>query len=425
MPRTTSGGRVVLLKMLLALVAVGLAPALAVAQTKKPETPAAAGTIVDVHLFWTATCPHCTQARRFLEQRVPEIAGARLHSHELDGDAHREALYIALSRRYKNDPPAVPLIVIGDEAFVGYGDDTTTGAALERKIRACLAAPCTDVAGSMLAGAGKGVTAPPPSGDGQGPGVTRPTLPKTVWLPGLGEIDTGSLSLPMLTVVLAAVDGFNPCAMWVLVFLIGLLIGMNDHVRMWTYGSVFLLTSGAIYFAFMAAWLNLFLFIGSLAWVRAAVGLLAIGAGAFHLREFITNPDAACPVTTPGERQRVMERLRSAVSERSFLMAILGIMALAVAVNLIELLCSAGIPAVYTQVLALSNLSAPSYYGLLTLYIAVFMLDDIFVFVAAMATLNAFGLQTSFSRWSRLVGGAVMLAIGVLLLVKPEWLTLI
>jgi hypothetical protein len=212
--------------------------------------------------------------------------------------------------------------------------------------------------------------------------------------------------------------------MWVLVFLIGLLLGLNDRFRMWSYGAAFLLTSGAVYFLFMAAWLNLFLFLGSLAWIRLVVGLFALGAGTYYLREFVRNPDAACRVTTAGERQRVMDRLRRAVSDRSFLMAILGIMALAVAVNLIELLCSAGIPAVYTQVLALSDLSPLAYYAHLALYIAVFMLDDTVIFVAAMLTLQATGLAMSYSRWSHLIGGMVLFVIGLLLVLKPEWLAI-
>jgi hypothetical protein len=228
----------------------------------------------------------------------------------------------------------------------------------------------------------------------------------------------------MLTIVLGAVDGFNPCAMWVLVLLIGLLVGMNDRVRMWSYGAAFLLTSGAVYFLFMAAWLNLFLFLGSLAWIRAAVGVFALGAGALYLREFVRSPNAACAITTPGERQRVMDRLRSAVSERSFAMAILGIMVLAVAVNMIELLCSAGIPAVYTQVLALSGLTPLGYYAYLALYIAVFMIDDAVIFVAAMLTLQATGLAASYSRWSHLIGGAVLLGVGLLLIFRPAWLAM-
>lgn len=379
---------------------------------------------VDVHLFWTATCPHCAKARRFLERTVPSIPGAHLHSFQLDGDGRREAAFIALSKRYKNDPPGVPMIVVGDEAFVGYRDDATTGAEIERRIKACLAAPCADPAGPILAQAGVMESGTQPAAETEGSQIRRPGLPATISLPGIGDFETRSLSLPILTIVLGAVDGFNPCAMWVLVFLIGLLLGLNDRFKMWSYGAVFLLTSGAVYFVFMAAWLNLFLFLGSLAWIRFVVGVFALGAGTYYLREFVRNPDAACRVTAAGEKQRVMDRLRSAVSERSFLMAVLGIMALAVAVNMIELLCSAGIPAVYTQVLALSDLSPLAYYAHLALYIAVFMLDDMVIFIAAMLTLQATGLAMSYSRWSHLIGGTVLVVIGLLLVFKPEWLAM-
>lgn len=375
---------------------------------------------IDVSLFWTATCPHCQSARRFLEKAIPTIPGARLRSLELNGDARHEAAFVSLSERFKNDPPAVPLIIVGEEAFIGYDEDATTGAAIESKIRACMAGGCADVVGPIVAGSvGAAEIA-----SGGPPMSRRPELPKTIWLPLLGEIDTFALSLPALTIVLGAVDGFNPCAMWVLVFLIGLLVGLKDRVRMWSYGAVFLLTSGAVYFAFMAAWLNLFLLVGSLVWIRLAVGVFALGAGAYYLREFWTNPDAVCPVTSPGEKQRVMDRLRSAVAERSFLVAILGIMGLAIAVNMIELLCSAGIPAVYTQVLALSDLSQPVYYAYLALYIAVFMLDDAAIFVVAMLTLQATGFAATYSRYSHLIGGGVLILIGALLMFRPEWLAM-
>ena len=405
----------------LAFMALLLSHALAQEQSGGQRAQVPSGGAVDVHLFWTATCPHCASARRFLERIVPGIPGARLRSFELDGDGRREAAFIALSTQFKNEPPAVPFIIVGDEAFVGYRDDATTGAEIERRIRTCLAVPCVDVAGPILAQQGASEPGSQEVADKPGPRIRRPELPGTISLPGFGNIETRSLSLPMLTVVLGAVDGFNPCAMWVLVFLIGLLVGLNDRLRMWTYGAAFLLTSGAVYFVFMAAWLNLFLFLGSLTWIRAAVGVFALGAGAYYLREFVRSPDATCPVTSPGEKQRVMDRLRSAVSERSFLLAILGIMALAVAVNMIELLCSAGIPAVYTQVLALSNLSPLGYYSHLALYIAVFMLDDAVIFITAMLTLQVTGLAASYSRWSHLIGGGVLLGIGFLLIVKPEW----
>lgn len=134
------------------------------------------------------------------------------------------------------------------------------------------------------------------------------------------------------------------------------------------------------------------------------------------------DPDAACNVTAPQARRRVFESLRKLATESRFWLALAGIVALAFAVNLVELLCSAGIPAVYTQVLALSHLPVWQYYAYLWLYILVFMLDDLFVFVVAMKTLQITGVTTRYTRFSHLAGGAVLLAVGALLLLRPEWL---
>lgn len=378
---------------------------------------------VPVYLFWTETCPHCAKAKSFLEALSRRTPGIEVHALELSGEERHERAFATLSKRFSVDPPAVPLIVIGDDVVVGYDEDATTGAEIEARIEACRSPACTDVASEYVRGTHASVTAADAANGLEAePQVRRPALPDTIRLPGVGEIATRSLSLPALTLALGAIDGFNPCAMWVLVFLIGLLVGMQDSFRMWSYGAVFLLTSAAVYFAFMAAWLNIFLILGSLPWIRAAIGVFAVGAGGFYLWQFATNPDATCPVTSPGKRERVMTRLKTAVGERSFMLAVAGLVVLAVGVNMIELLCSAGIPAVYIQVLALSDLSPFEYYGYLTLYIAVFLLDDVIVFVTAMVTLRAAGLAASYARYSHLIGGVVLSAIGLLLIFKPAWL---
>jgi hypothetical protein len=246
--------------------------------------------------------------------------------------------------------------------------------------------------------------------------------PKTIRLPLLSELELATLSLPALTVLLAAIDGFNPCAMWTLLFLMGLLVGIPDRVRMWTLGAAFIAASAAVYYLFLAAWLNLLLFLGMVAWIRAAVALVALAGGAYYLREFFVNPEAMCRVTGGESRQRVLARLRAFALERRFWLALAGIVLLAVAVNLVEFICSAGIPAVYVQVLALSDLPPWQYHAYLLLYILVFMLDDLLVFVVAMKTLQVAGLTGAYARWSHLVGGGLLLLVGLLLLFRPEWL---
>jgi hypothetical protein len=222
--------------------------------------------------------------------------------------------------------------------------------------------------------------------------------------------------------VLGAIDGFNPCAMWALLFLISLLLGMKDRKRMWILGTAFIFTSALVYFTFMAAWLNLILFIGIVAWVRIIIGLIALLGGGYNLKEYFTSPAGVCKVSGGDKKQKFFEKLKDVTKQKNFYIALGGIVVLAFAVNLIELICSAGLPAVYTQVLALSDLSILQYYLYLLFYVFIFMLDDLIVFIIAMKTLEVTGFTAKYSKWSHLIGGILMIAIGLLLIFRPELL---
>ena len=247
-------------------------------------------------------------------------------------------------------------------------------------------------------------------------------IPETITVPFIGELNIKNLSLPFLAAVLGGLDGFNPCAMWTLLFLISLLLGMENRKRMWILGTTFIAASASVYFFFMAAWLNLMLFIGMIVWVRIIIGLVALAGGGYNLKEYFTNKDAACKVTNTEKRQKVFARLKDIAHQKSFLLALGGIIILAFAVNLVELICSAGLPVVFTQILTLSNLAGWQYYSYILLYIFFFMLDDLFIFVVAMTTLRITGVTGKYSRFSHLIGGILMLIIGLILILKPELL---
>ncbi len=388
------------------LLVAALAPA-AIAQ------PAA----VDVYVFWREGCPHCERELDFLRGLNVRDPAARVHTLEVGRDLRNRRALAEVARRLGAERLAVPFTVIGEQHFIGYNDATTTGALIESLVQACRDNACPDPVADVLASAERApATADEPRSERETPEQDR------VRVPVLGDLPVRELSLPALTVVLGAVDGFNPCAMWTLVFLIGLLVGMRDRTRMWVLGTAFIVASAAVYFVFMAAWLNLLLFLGMLLWIRLAVGAIAIGGGAYYLREFWVNRAGVCKVTGQARRQRVLNRLRELSTERSFLLSLGGIVLLAFAVNLIELLCSAGIPAVYTQVLAYHSLSSWQYYAYLALYILVFMLDDLIVFFGAMATLQVAGLGARYARWSHLIGGVLLTVIGALMWVRPDLL---
>ena len=193
---------------------------------------------------------------------------------------------------------------------------------------------------------------------------------------------------------------------------------------MWILGAAFLGATGVMYFAVMTAWLNVFLFLGAVAWVRVIISLLAIGGGFYFLREYWTKPEAVCQVTNPGRRQKIMSAFRATVQQNQLILSVAGIMTLAVLVNFIELLCSAGIPAVYTQILAMNELPVAINYLYVGVYVAVFMLDDIAIFATAMLALRVTGLTGSYARYSHLIGGVVLLMIGAVMLLRPELLSI-
>ncbi len=355
-------------KIFLILTAIFLLLGLA-SPTQAKENP------ILIQFFWAIGCPHCAKEEVFLKSLESKYPQLEIKDYEITANRQNLLLLQETGKKLKADVSGVPFTVVGNQYFSGYLSDKTTGKDIE----------------AAIAGI-------PPN------------------------FKYSHLPLPLLTLVMALLDGFNPCAMWTLLFLISLLLGMKDRRRMWALGIAFIVSSAFVYFLFLSAWLNLFLFLGLVVWVRILIGLVALGAGGYYLRDYWVNKYGACKVMGNERRQKMFEKIRSITRKRQFILALGGIILLAVAVNLVELICSAGLPAIYTKILSLSNLPTWQYYLYLLLYILIFMLDDLFIFFTAMITLQVVGIQSKYSRFSHLVGGVLMFIIGLLLLFKPEWL---
>ncbi len=372
---------------------------------------------VAVHVFWQKGCPYCTAAKADLAEIAAELPAVRVDAVELGAGADDDALFGRVIEQFGIVQPAVPLVVVGETLFLGHAGDGRSARAYRAAVVRCAGEPCFDTVAALRRG--ESPPRPPPQAEEESASAF---IPDMVSIPFFGRVATRDLSLPALTVVLAAVDGFNPCAMWVLVFLIGLLLGLEDERRMWWLGGAFLFATAAMYFAVMAAWLELVLVIGAAAWLRIVVGVIALAAGGWFLWEVRAETADACRVTDPEERVRIMARFRRVVTESRLLPAMLGIMALAVLVNFVELVCSAGVPVVYGQILAMSDLSTAAHYAHLALYLTIFMFDDVAVFVTAMVAARVSGITGAYAHWSRLVGGVVLVALGATMILRPEWL---
>lgn len=380
------------IKALLVLLFIFIVSVIPVKATDQPVT---------LEFFWSEGCPHCAKEKLFLETLPSKYPSLEVKSYEISRNLTNSLILQKRGRELKADVSGVPFTVIGSHYVVGFATAETTGKQIENLIIQQLT-PENSMTESALT-----------------PTPTPP--PDSINIPLLGDLFLKDLSLPLLTLVIALMDGFNPCAMWTLLFLISLLLGMKDRRRMWLLGTTFIATSALVYFLFLSAWLNLFLFLGLIFWVRLVIAIIALIAGVFSLRSYLSR-ETGCQVMGNTKRQAFFAKLKIIAQNPHLAVALIGIILLAVAVNLVELICSAGLPAVYTQVLSLSALPRWQYYLYLLLYVFIFMLDDLFIFFTAMITLQAVGIQSKYSKISKLIGGVLMLIIGLLLLLKPEWL---
>jgi thiol-disulfide isomerase/thioredoxin len=367
---------------------------------------------VAVYLFWTTGCPQCVHEKEFLAALQRRDQAVKVVALEVSGSRENRELFQKVGKLLQADISGVPFTVIGNQYVIGWQDESTTGRAVETAIRNARSGGAPDLVAGLLA-------APGPSLPG---GADKPAVPETLTLPVLGQVNLKYLSLGAITVIIGALDGFNPCAMWVMVFLITLLLGMEDRRKMWVLGSAFIIASGVVYFLFMTAWLNLLVFLGFIFWIRIIIGCVALFAGGYNLKEYWTDVSGACTLSQGARRQRTMDRLKAVISLQNFWLALGGIVLLSFLVNLVELICSAGFPVVYLQILSLTPMPFWQYYLYLLLYIVIFMLDDIIVFVAAMITLQLTGLTSRYRRFANLIGGVLMLLLGLLLIFKPGWL---
>lgn len=387
---------------------------------------------IDLYFFYGDGCPHCEKEEKFLERLQKEKDNINIHYFETWQNRDNAKILSQIGQELGIGVAGVPMLFISDQAIIGYYNDKITGQQIRDLIARYENEGCSDVVGLItgLKENSEECVHGCDAGDSEcihncgcqiDQAQNSNNSPDIIGVPFFGEINVKNVSLPILTFLLAAADGFNPCAMWVLMFLISLLLGIENRRRMWVLGSVFILASGAVYFLFLSAWLNLFLFLGFVFWIRISIALVALASGFWHLKEAWDSREG-CKVTESEKRRQVFYRLKALVLEKNFFIAIGGIIVLAVVVNLVELVCSAGLPAVYTSVLSLAGLATWQYYAYLLFYILIFMLDDLFIFIVAMTTLRMKALSSRYTKWSGWLGGIIMIAIGLLLLFKPGWI---
>jgi len=349
------------------------------------------GPRVHLYLFWSAACPHCLEARPQIQALARDRPWIALHDLELTGSDDNVRRYVAMAATLGEDARAVPALFYCGQMEVGWSREPEHLARLIQALEHCR----------------RGNTATPPPA----------ALPR---LPGLGSVDVARLSLPLLTVLIAGLDAFNPCAFFVLLFLLSLLVHQQSRRRMLLVGLVFVGISGLMYFAFMSAWLGLFAVMGSLPWVTAAAGGVALLVGALNIKDFVAFGKGVSLSIPEHGRADIFQRARSVLAAGSLPAMLAATVLLGVAANFYELLCTAGFPMVYTRLLTLQEPNPALRHAWLALYNLIYVLPLLAIVLAFVGAMNARKLTEREGRLLKLLSGLMMLGLGSALLLAPE-----
>ncbi len=359
-----------------------------------------------INLFYGKECPHCEAEQKYLDTLKKQYGdNIEIKKFEVWHDSDNNDLLTKVRIALDNEDTGVPYTVIGTYGFTGYSEDIADK--IRNSVKDNIKEPIPDIIDDVKKG--KEIS------------EIKKIESSDVTVPILGKVDAKTVSLPLLAVVIGLADGFNPCAMWVLLFLISMLLGMKNRKRMWMLGVTFILTSAIMYTLFMVAWLHIAASAMQQVLLRTLIALVAIVAGAYNLNKYFKEPDG-CSVTNKKQRKQIFEKIKKFTKEKSLILALIGVITLAITVNLVELACSAGLPLLFTSVLAMNDLNAFEYGLYIFIYIFFFLIDDIIIFLIAMKTMEVKGISTKYGKYSSLIGGILMLLIGALLILKPEWI---
>ena len=375
--------------------------------------------LVNIYLFHSNTCPHCQEEIKVLDELQKKYSNIKVYKYEIS-DYDNYKLLDGVAELYNVNLSGVPFTIIGDKYFIGFSH-ANGKANFIATIEYYSNYGYIDKVGNYIGD----IPSPTYEINENNPPIEEYIKEKTSYkISILGKkIELKSLTLPVISILIGLVDGFNPCAMWVLLFLISVLIGMKDRRRMWILGITFLLTSAFIYLLFMLAWLNAAKLLLTINWFRLIIGLIAITGAIINLRSYIRHrKDNGCDVINDKKRSKIFDKIKKFTHEKNFILAILGAVALAISVNIVELACSAGLPVMFIEILSMNELTIIEHIIYIALYMLFFLLDDLIVFFIAMRTMELTGFSTKYGKVSKLVGGLLLLGIGILLIFKPEWL---
>lgn len=346
---------------------------------------------INFYLFRGQGCPHCAEEEKWIKSIKKKYKDkVNFYDYEVWYNPYNAEMLEQVSKKLNVDVKGVPFTVIGEKYFSGFSE--TLKYSMEDTLDEY---------------------------------IGEEYQHRQVKIPFLGKINMKNSSLGLIAVILGFIDGFNPCAMWILLFLINMFIGMKNKKKAWILGFTFLLVSAFIYFLSMIG-INFIVGVATIKYLKIALAIFILVMGIIGFRKYLTirKEEAGCTIVDDKKRKNLVKKVKKIMNSKSFIISLIGVSTLAISVNLIELACSLGFPMIFTEMLTINEVGTVGRIIYLLIYVLFYMIDDLFVFTVSMATLEATGITNKYNKLCTLVSSIIMILMGLLLIFKPEWLML-
>ncbi|HPO57893.1 MAG TPA: glutaredoxin domain-containing protein [Anaerolineaceae bacterium] len=395
-------------RLLISLLLVGIAAAglwqTALAQDQPPANP------VYIYFFWGEGCPHCAAAKPFLEDLAERYPGVEIKAYEVFNNLENRKLWDKMGAAYGFEPSGVPTIFIGDQYWVGYGDNTPTPAGIEQAVAYCVENGCPDPMDRLAS-----AVTPAPQ-----PTPVAPNENELV-LPIIGKVDLSHQSLAISTALIAFVDGFNPCSLWVLSMLLALTLHTGSRKKVLIIGLIFLTVTALIYALFIAGLFTVLTVLSISKWVQVLVGLLALFFAVINIKDYFWYKEGVSLTIADDKKPGLFKRIRAIMDGSQSIWGMAGAtVVMAAGVSLVEFSCTAGFPVLWTGLVSAQQVTPLTFVLLLLMYMIIYQLDELVIFTGAVVSMKASRVEEKHGRILKLISGTLMLALAIVMLVNPS-----
>lgn len=344
---------------------------------------------VNIYLFYSKICPHCQKEEKYFETLKEKYQDKiNIYTYEVTENKTNNEIMKSLKKELKENNQGVPFTIIGSKTFLGY--DESFNERIENTIDSYL--------------------------------NENTTTDNIYAIPILGKVEAKNASIILIAIILGFIDGFNPCAMWILLLLINMCISIKDKKKMLIVCLTFIITSGIIYFLSMLG-IGFILDLTTIAYIRNIIAILAIVLGIYNLYTYIkTRKETGCHVVKKEKRKTIITKINNILNNKNTLLMFGGTIILATSINLVEMACSLGFPTIFLEILSINNIHGFLKITYLLIYILFYLIDDIVVLFLSIKAFEAKGISTKYNKYVHLIGGIIMVLMGILLIFKPEWI---